>query len=183
MADTSSGPDLTPVLETRLRRTDGRRAVIAAVFVGCAALVITLYVVRPGTGPSGPPLRITVLSSILVAAFLAGGAYQGCLVAAGARRREHLLSVLSDDPRQVERIYAAVSIRVGRSAVVQPIKGPEGQHLSRRTGYQVVVRLREPGRLRRLLNLSTYLIAVPRAEVLPLLDFLRSRAPDALGPP
>ncbi len=77
MAGVGQQDPLVAVYKERMRRTDLRRAALTTLFAGCTALVIVLYIFRPGTGPDGPPLRITVVA-LVIALIFASGACSTC---------------------------------------------------------------------------------------------------------
>ncbi len=183
--DASAQPsrELRAILIEQLKGMEVRQAVLAALFLGVAALVVVLAVTRPLVG-NHASVRTFILTVVVAGSFLLAGLWLTYQAATGGRRHAHLLQVLDHEPNQVARIYGAFLVRVGRSASLRPIPAPEADHMPDRLGgYYAVIALRERSPLGRLLGAQKYVLRIRRDQLLPLLAYLRQLAPTAEGPP
>jgi hypothetical protein len=171
-------PDLRALLQQGLRRTEARRAVLAALCFVVAGLIAGLYFEQ-----GGGSLRAVIVASVVSAWLGLYGVLLVWLIATSRARHGRFFEVLDRDPGQIARIYGSRLVRIGRRAYLRPIAQPERENLQGRRAVYLVVQLAEPNRLRRVLGLHKYLIWVTREELLQLLDYLHGLAPQAQGPP
>jgi hypothetical protein len=173
-------PDERDRFAARLAAPQRGLAAVAIVVLlsGVVAIVLALLI------PDATTVAVVVL--LLFGLVSAGvGGIIGWIVVSAPRRRRALLAIVDREPERLARVYAAVIVSQGlRSANLRPIAAPEAEHLpARGGGFHVVIELRDPSRAQRWVGVHSEAVAVARDEVLPLLAWLRSRAPGAAGPP
>jgi hypothetical protein len=171
--------DLAPLLTARMKNASGPLVIVAIVmFLSSALMGFLSFAAHP---------KIVGRIFLLLFAFLGLGAtvWVIVLVFTGARRAARLLDLVEHHPDQVERIYAGYVRMIGnRSARMETIPSPEGENMGdadRR--WHVLVTRRDPTSIQRFFGLNFDSIPVARDEVLPLLAWLRAKAPSAAGPP
>ena len=165
----------------RLGRTAVRGAIFGLLCIGLGAFLAWLYFKDPDRGDSPLSAHIAVFG--LLALFFLGGLRFLWISATSGPRRRRLLRILDEEPERVARIYAAV-MRSRPGVHRQVIPPPEGKNMPPAPGgYHIVVELKEPSRLERLLGNHKHAV-IARAEDIPaLLAWLRTKAPSAEGPP
>jgi hypothetical protein len=175
--------DLDALLRKRLERTEVRRVFFALLLIGLAAFMLWLFYEDPSAGGADPPLTAFVALFALCAWFILAGLrflYQA--LKSGARRA-WLLDLLDHHPERIARIHAAV-MRSRPGVHQQIIPAPEEVNLPVAPGgFHILIELKEPSRLQRLLGRHKHAVTAPRDELVPLLGYLRSLAPDAQGSP
>ena len=172
-------PDLGPLLTERIKRPGWSLLVLTVVLLvgslGIGALAVL-----------APEIRLTGRIALMLIALLGLGATIWLIVlfATGAKRAAKLLDLVEHHPERVERIYAGHVRNVGnRSARMEPVPMPESEHMGDGTrGWYVLVTRKDSTFLQRFFGLDFDSIHVGRDEVLPLLDWLRSKVPTAAGP-
>jgi hypothetical protein len=171
--------DLAPLITTRMKRAARPLAMVATVtFLSAVLMGFLSFAAHP-----------TIVGRVVLIAFaLMGFGATGwliVLVATGGRRAARLLDLVENHPQRVERIYAGHVRKVGlRSARMEALSAPESEHMGDRDRrWYVLVTRRDPTLFQRFFGLNFDSIPVGRDEVLPLLDWLRARAPSATGPP
>jgi hypothetical protein len=173
-----SANDQRKLLEVRLRRMDRRRAILALLFLGVAALIVGLYLAQ-----GGGTTRVVVIALAIAGCFVVYGLFLAWQIATGGARRQRFFQLLDRDPGRIARIYGAKVVRAGRTAVVRPLTQPEAQSVGDWRSVVLVVELEEPSRTRRLLGLNKLAARVSAPELIELLAYLRGIAPQAQGPP
>lgn len=172
-------PDLAPLLTERIKRPGWRLLILTVVLLvgslGMGALAVL-----------APEIRLTGRIALMLFALLGLGATIWLIVlfVTGARRAANLLDLVEHHPERVERIYAGHVRNVGnRSARMEPVPMPESEHMGDGTrGWYVLVTRKDPTSVQRIFGLNFDSIHVGRDEVLPMLNWLRSKVPDAAGP-
>ena len=171
--------DLAPVLTARMKRASRPLAMVAMVtFLSALLMGFLSFAAHP---------TIVGRVVLLVFALLGFGAtgWLIVLVVTGGRRAARLLDLVEHHPERIERIYAGRVRNVGnRSARMEPMPAPESEHMGPGDrGWYVLVTRRDPTPFQRFFGLNFDSIHVGRDEVLPLLAWLRAKAPSATGPP
>jgi hypothetical protein len=171
--------DLALLITTRMKRAARPMAMVATVtFLSALFMGFLSFAAHP-----------TIVGRVVLIAFaLMGFGATGwliVLVATGGRRAARLLDLVENHPQRVERIYAGHVRKVGiRSARMEALSVPESEHMGDRDRrWYVLVTRRDSTPFQRFFGLNFDSIPVGRDEVLPLLDWLRARAPSATGPP
>jgi hypothetical protein len=171
--------DLALLITTRMKRAARPMAMVATVtFLSALFMGFLSFAAHP-----------TIVGRVVLIAFaLMGFGATGwliVLVATGGRRAARLLDLVENHPQRVERIYAGHVRKVGiRSARMEALSVPESEHIGDRDRrWYVLVTRRDPMPFQRFFGLNFDSIPVGRDEVLPLLDWLRAKAPSATGPP
>lgn len=184
------GVELEPALanpEALFRQRLGRTAVRAAIFgvicIGLGALLLWLYLKDPDAGGADPPLSAVIAVFALIALFFGGGLRILWVSATSGPRRTRLMRIVDEEPERIARIYAAV-MRSRPGVHRQVIQQPEAENMPAASGgYHIVIELREPSRLQRLLGKHKHGVIARAQDIPALLAWLRARAPDAAGPP
>ena len=174
-----SKTDPATLLALRMKKAAWPLAILAiamflsVVLMGFLAFVGDIYL-------SG---RIALLLFALMG--LIGTVWLIALIATGARRAARLIDEVEHHPEHIERIYAGHVRTIGyRSARMDAVPAPEAENMGdARNRWYVLVARRDPTSLQRFLGLNVESIPVARDEVLPLLAWLRAKAPSATGPP
>jgi hypothetical protein len=157
---------------------DRRRAILALLFFGVAALILGLYLAQ-----GGGSTRVVLIALVIAGCFVVYGLFLAWQIATGRARRQRLFEILDRDPGRIARIYGAKVVRVGRTAVVSPLAEPESETVGARRSVILVVELAEPSGVRRLLGLNKLAARVSAPELIELLAYLRGIAPQAQGSP
>jgi len=173
-------PDQRALFVERLAQRQTGLIAVAVVVLVSAALLIVLAFAIPRAAP--------VARIVMVVCGLAFGGTGGTIawiVATAPARRRRLLATIEEHPERLARVYGAVLVSHGfRQANLRPIAAPETDHLpARGGGFHLVIELADPTPRERRLGLHRGAVAVKRDEVLALLQWLRSQAPGAAGPP
>lgn len=178
--DAAPRRDLAPLLIERMKRAPGGLVIVAAIMLlGSLVMGLLSFALHPNI------VGRTVLLLLMVVG-LGATAWLITLLVTGAKRAARLLEVVEHDPARIERIYAGKVRNVGiRAARMDPLPPPESEKLSEwgGGGWYVILTRSGSTRLQRFFGLNFDSIKVSRDEVLPLLDWLRAKAPSAAGPP
>jgi hypothetical protein len=175
--------ELEALLRKRLERTEWRRVLFALLLIGLAAFMLWLWYADPSAGGADPPLTAYIALFALCAWFILAGVRLLYRALKSGARRAWLLDLLEHHPQRIARIYAAV-MRSRPGVHRQVIPAPEDVNLPLAPGgFHILIELKEPSRLQRLLGRHKHAVTAPRDELVPLLGYLRSLAPDAQGPP
>ena len=171
--------DLASLITTRMKRAAGPLAIVATVTFLSSLLMGFLSFAAHATITGRIVLIILALMGLGATGWLI------VLVFTGARRAARLLDLVEHHPERVERIYAGHVRTIGnRSARMESLPAPESEHMGDGDrGWYVLVARRDPTSFERFFGLNLDSIPVRRDEVLPLLDWLRAKAPSAAGPP
>lgn len=178
--DAAPRRDLTPLLIERMKRASGGLVIVAAIMLlGSLVMAFLSFALHPNIVGRTVLLLLTVVG-------LGATAWLITLLVTGAKRAARLLEVVEHNPERIERIYAGKVRNVGfHAARMDPLPPPESEKLSEwgGGGWYVILTRSGSTRLQRFFGLNFDSIKVPRDEVLPLLDWLRTKAPSAAGPP
>lgn len=172
--------DLQTLLEERMKkRAVGIQLILAVVTSASGVLMISLAFV------SDTYLRGRLLFFLFGVFGLLAAVWLVALMVTAGSRTARLLDDLEHHPDRIERIYAGVTRRMGlHAAPTDVVPAPEREHLGEGgTRWYVYVTRRGSTPWQRFLGLSSESIPVSHDEVLPLLDWLRAKAPGAAGPP
>lgn len=170
----SAGPDQRALLIKRLGVGTAQYVLIGIVCLAATALFAFL--------PFVADLRLTAL--IVIVAFAAGGlaACAGLakvLLQRGVSRRR-LLDALDHHPERIDSIYLVASAPGYYQASRQVIQAPEADHMPAQPRmWSIVVKHHSAQTAKSQLDT----IPVRRDQALPLLGWLRAKAPAAAGPP
>jgi hypothetical protein len=170
--------DPRQLLEARLEGMRWRRALVAILFFGAAALFIGLFIAQGGGFSVA-----AVIGWVLALVFLFYGFLTCWQMATADERNRRVIQLLDLDPSRIKRIYGTRMVRSGRYASMTPIRQPETENIGDSQTVCVVVELAEPSRVKRMLGVQKYIARVSPQELLELLAFLRGMAPEAQGPP
>lgn len=184
------GVELEPALadpEGVLRQRLGRSAIRAAIFglicIGLGVLLLWLYLKDPDAGGADPPLSARIAVLALIALFFGGGLRILWVSATSGPRRARLMRIVDVEPERIARIYAAV-MRQRPGVHRQIIQPPEAENMPPAPGgYHIVIELKEPSRLERLLGNNKHAIIARAQDIPALLAWLRAKALNAAGPP
>lgn len=184
------GVELEPVLadpegllRVRLGRTAIRAAVFALICIGLGVLLLWLYLKDPDAGGADPPLSARIAVFALIALFFVGGLRILWVSLTAGARSARLLRIVDEEPERIARIYAAV-MRSRPGVHRQIIQPPEAENMPAAPGgYHIVIELKEPSRLERLLGNHKHAIIARAQDIPALLAWLRAKAPTAEGPP
>jgi hypothetical protein len=90
---------------------------------------------------------------------------------------------MRNEPERVARIYAAV-MRSRPGVHRELIRPPEAENMPAAPGgYHIVIELKDPSRLERLLGIHKHAVIARAQDIPALLAYLRAQAPNAGGPP
>ena len=184
------GVELEPVLadpeallRKRLGRTEIRRAIFALLLIGLGALLLGLYLHDPEPGGEHVPLSAVIAVFVLIAVFFLGGVRYLWEALTSGPRHARLLRVVRNEPERVARIYAAV-MRSRPDVHRELIRPPEAENMPAAPGgYHIVIELKDPSRLDRLLGIHKHAVIARAQDIPALLAYLRAQAPNAAGPP
>jgi hypothetical protein len=169
------------LLRQRLGRTAIRGAIFGLLCVGLGALLAWLYLKDANRGDS--PLSAHIAVFALLALFFLGGLRFLWVSATSGPRRVRLLRIVDEEPERIARIYAAV-MRSRPGVHREIIRPPEAENMPPAPGgYHLVIELKEPTRLERLLGSQRHAIIARAQDIPALLAWLRAKAPNADGPP
>jgi hypothetical protein len=145
--------------------------------------MVWLWVEQPAEDGEELPLYVAALGVLVIGAFAFFGLYIVWQVLRSNRRQAFLLEVLEREPERIARIFGAV-MRPYPNVRRAPIQPPEAEHVPAGFGaHHVIVELANPSLLDRALGRHQHAIVAPPEEIPVLLDWLRSKAPNAAGPP
>ena len=146
-------------------------------------LLLWLYLKDPDAGGADPPLSARIAVFALIALFFAGGLRILWVSLTAGPRSARLLRIVDEQPERIARIYAAV-MRSRPGVHRQIIRPPESENMPAAPGgYHIVIELKEPSRLERMLGNHKHAIIARAQDIPALLAWLRAKAPTAEGPP
>ena len=155
----------------------------ALLLIGLGALLLGLYLHDPEPGGEHVPLSAVIAVFVLVAMFFLGGVRYLWEALTSGPRHARLLRIVRNEPERVARIYAAV-MRSRPGVHRELIRPPEAENMPAAPGgYHIVIELKDPSRLERLLGIHKHAVIARAQDIPALLAYLRAQAPSAAGPP